>query len=135
MFYKDFAHSPSKLVATTKAMKKQYPERTLVACMELHTFSSLNKSFLKEYHGTMNDADIAIVFFSKEAIRHKKLEDISAEEIYQSFGKKDLNVIASSNELVEFLTSIEWTNKNLLMMTSGNFDGLDFFDLSNKIKD
>ena len=135
VFYKDFAHSPSKLVATTKAMKKQYPERTLVACMELHTFSSLNKSFLKEYHGTMNDADIAIVFFSKEAIRHKKLEDISAEEIYRSFGKKDLNVIASSNELVEFLTSIEWTNKNLLMMTSGNFDGLDFFDLSNKIKD
>ena len=77
--YKDFAHSPSKLMATTKAMKQQYPKRQLVACMELHTFSSLNKSFLKEYNGTMNEADVAIVFFSKKALKHKKLEDITQQ--------------------------------------------------------
>ena len=74
-------------MATTKAMKQQYPKRQLVACMELHTFSSLNKSFLKEYNGTMNEADMAIVFFSKEALKHKKLEDITPTDIYQSLEK------------------------------------------------
>lgn len=133
VFYKDFAHSPSKLVATTKAMKKQYPQRSLVACMELHTFSSLNKSFLKEYFGTMNDADIAIVFYSRDAIRHKKLEDISSDEIFKSFGKKDLKVVDSSKELLEFLRSMEWPNKNLLMMSSGNFGGLNLEELANRI--
>jgi len=132
VFYKDFAHSPSKLVATIMAMKKQYPQRSLVACMELHTFSSLNKSFLKEYFGTMEDADVAIVFYSKEAIRHKKLEGISSDEIYKCFGKTDLMVMDNSKELIDFLRSINWPNKNLLMMSSGNFEGLDLEVLLNE---
>ncbi len=133
--YKDFAHSPSKLMATTKAMKQQFPDRELVACMELHTFSSLNKTFLKEYEGTMNDADIAIVFLSQEALKHKKLEAISPHEIIQSFGREDLKVILTAEDLLFHLNSIEWTNKNLLMMSSGNFGGLDINQLSKLISD
>ena len=133
--YKDFAHSPSKLMATTKAMKQQYPKRQLVACMELHTFSSLNKSFLKEYNGTMNEADIAIVFFSKKALKHKKLENITPTDIYQGFGRNDLQVITNAHDLVECLKDIEWQNTNLLMMSSGNFDGLDFAKLLTLLED
>ena len=124
--YKDFAHSPSKLKATSSAMKKQYTHRALVACMELHTFSSLNKDFLKEYLGAMDTPDIAVVFFSKAAIAHKKLEDISVEQVHRAFGRQDLKVFTDSKDLQLFLKSLEWTNRNLLMMSSGNFDGIDF---------
>lgn len=124
--YKDFAHSPSKLKATSSAMKSQYADRTLVACMELHTFSSLNKDFLKEYLGAMDTPDIAIVYFSKAAIAHKKLEDLSVEQVHTAFGRKDLMVFTESNELQAYLKSLVWKDQNLLMMSSGNFDGIDF---------
>ena len=133
--YKDFAHSPSKLSATTKAMKEQYPRRKLVACMELHTFSSLNKSFLNEYYGTMNEADVAIVFYSKKAIEHKKLQEITPGDIHKNFGRNDLEVITTTIDLVNFLKEIEWKNTNLLMMSSGNFEGLDFAKLSTLLED
>ena len=97
--YKDFAHSPSKLKATSSAMKKQYTDRELVACMELHTFSSLNKVFLKEYMGAMDTPDIAVVYFSKEAIAHKKLEDISVDQVHKAFGRHDLKVFTESKEM------------------------------------
>tara|TARA_B100000965_G_C19466022_1_gene701909 strand:- start:76 stop:1041 length:966 start_codon:yes stop_codon:yes gene_type:complete len=124
--YKDFAHSPSKLKATSSAMKKQYTDRELVACMELHTFSSLNKVFLKEYMGAMDTPDIAVVYFSKEAIAHKKLEDISVDQVHKAFGRHDLKVFTESKEMQQFLKSLKWNNRNLLMMSSGNFDGIDF---------
>ena len=124
--YKDFAHSPSKLKATSSAMKKQFTNRALVACMELHTFSSLNKGFLKEYMGTMDTPDTAVVYFSKEAIAHKKLEDISVEQVHKAFGRQDLKIFTDSTDLQQFLKSLEWKNRNLLMMSSGNFDGIDF---------
>ena len=128
--YKDFAHSPSKLKATSSAMKSQYADRTLVACMELHTFSSLNKDFLKEYLGAMDTPDIAIVYFSKAAIAHKKLEDLSVEQVHTAFGRKDLMVFTESNELQAYLKSLVWKDQNLLMMSSGNFDGIDFGTLA-----
>ena len=94
--------------------------------MELHTFSSLNKNFLKEYLGAMDTPDIAVVYFSKEAIAHKKLEDISVEQVYKAFGRQDLKVFTNSKDLQQFLKSLDWKNRNLLMMSSGNFDGIDF---------
>ncbi|MGC6491039.1 MAG: UDP-N-acetylmuramate--L-alanine ligase [Flavobacteriales bacterium] len=133
--YKDFAHSPSKLKATTEAMKNQYPNRQLVACMELHTFSSLNKSFLREYKGSMNMADLPIVFISQKAIQHKKLEEIKPNEVYTSFGRNDLKVITDSNDLKNLLNSLDWKDSNLLMMSSGTFDGLDLEDLAQLISD
>lgn len=133
--YKDFAHSPSKLKATTEAMKNQYPNRQLVACMELHTFSSLNKTFLREYKGSMNMADLPIVFISQKAIKHKKLEEIKPNEVYTSFGRNDLKVITDSNDLKNLLNSLDWKDSNLLMMSSGTFDGLDLEGLAQQISD
>jgi len=122
--YKDFAHSPSKLKATSSAMKKQFSNRKLVACMELHTFSSLNEEFLKEYIGSMDKPDIAIVYFSPSAIAHKKLEVITPKQVLTAFGRKDLLVFTDSEKLETYLNNLNWENTNLLMMSSGNFDGL-----------
>lgn len=133
VIYKDFAHSPSKLKATTKAMKQQFKNRKLVACMELHTFSSLNKEFLEQYKGSMDSADVAIVYFSEKAIAHKKLEPISKQQVLDAFGTKRLVVINNSELLYDYLSSLNWTNKNLLMMSSGTFDGLPMNDLADKI--
>jgi len=124
--YKDFAHSPSKLKAASSAMKKQFQERKLVACMELHTFSSLNEEFLKQYTGCMDEPDTAIVYFSPEAIVHKKLEPISKEQVHTAFGRENLLVFTNSIELEEYLKSLNWNNKNLLMMSSGTFNGIEF---------
>jgi len=128
-FYKDFAHSPSKLKATTNAVKEQFKDRTVIACMELHTFSSLNQDFLNEYNGAMNLADEAIVYFNPHTIEHKKLKEITVEQVHKAFNRDDLKVFTKSTDLVEYLTSIHWQNKVLLMMSSGNFDGIDFKDL------
>ena len=123
--YKDFAHSPSKLRATIAAVKEQYPQRALVACMELHTFSSLSKIFFSHYGGCMEKADTAIVYFNPKAVEHKKLEPITAQMIYEAFGRKDLKVYDNSALLVQDLKAMQWKNTNLLWMTSGNFDGVD----------
>ena len=132
-FYKDFAHSPSKLKATTLALKKQFPNRTLIACMELHTFSSLNLDFLELYKNTMSAADTAYVYFNKDTIRHKRLDDFSKNDVYNAFGSSNVKVFTSSKDLEKELYSKKWLNSNLLMMSSGNFDGLDFKELGVKI--
>ncbi|MEI6124240.1 MAG: Mur ligase family protein [Bacteroidota bacterium] len=132
-FYKDFAHSPSKLQATINATKEQYPHRKLVACMELHTYSSLNSDFLKQYEHAMNDADIAIVYYSSHALQIKNMPPLPQELVCKSFGRTDLKVFNCKDDLVSFLTTMQWKNKNLLMMSSGGFDNLDFKDLANRL--
>ena len=124
VLYKDFAHSPSKLKATSAAMKKQFDDRTLIACMELHTFSSLNKDFLKQYAHCMDEPDTAIVYFSPAAIVHKKLAPITEEQVHTAFAREDLIVFTDSKKLQAYLQSLNWNNQNLLMMSSGNFGGL-----------
>jgi UDP-N-acetylmuramate: L-alanyl-gamma-D-glutamyl-meso-diaminopimelate ligase len=131
--YKDFAHSPSKLKATTNAVKQQFKNKKLVACMELHTFSSLNAKFLKQYAGAMDLADTAIVFFSKHAIEHKKLQMISPDEVRKGFAREDLLVFTDSQELQDFLLSLDYRDKNLLIMTSGNLDGVDLKAFAERI--
>jgi UDP-N-acetylmuramate: L-alanyl-gamma-D-glutamyl-meso-diaminopimelate ligase len=133
VFYKDFAHSPSKLKATIEAMKKQFPTRSLIACMELHTFSSLNENFLKEYKGCMSHADDAIVYFNPHTIEHKKLKPITIEQVKESFDDNKLKVFTESKQVTDYLKAIKWSGKNLLMMTSGNFDGIDFVKLGNEL--
>ncbi len=125
-FYKDFAHSPSKLKATTDAVNKQYPNRKLIACMELHTFSSLTEDFLKEYNGAMDNSFEAIVYFNPHTIAHKKLKPITEEQVKQAFNRKDLKCFTDSKSLMEYLQKLQFKNHNLLMMSSGNFDGIDF---------
>ena len=121
--YNDFAHSPSKLKATTEAVKKQFPERKLVACLELHTFSSLKKEFLPQYKNCMDAADLAIVYFNPHTIEHKKLEIITIEQVAEAFDSPGLMVSTDSDELFDFLKAQDWNNTNLLLMTSGNFSG------------
>tara|TARA_B100001971_G_C18213308_1_gene552169 strand:+ start:396 stop:1718 length:1323 start_codon:yes stop_codon:yes gene_type:complete len=127
--YKDFAHSPSKLKATSSAMKKQFKNRKLVACMELHTFSSLNKEFLDQYKRSMDEPDIAIVYFNPHAIEKKQLELITKEQVNFAFDRKDLFVFTNSEKLYKYLKSLNWKNQNLLMMSSGNFNGIEFSDI------
>lgn len=131
--YKDFAHSPSKLKATTQAVKKQFPGRKLVACMELHTFSSLTEDFLKEYNGSMALADEAIVYFNPHTIAHKKLKPITEEQVKEAFGGNNVRVCTDSQQLLTDLLSMDFSNRNLLMMSSGNFDGIDFKELGEKV--
>jgi len=132
-FYKDFAHSPSKLKATTDAVKQQFPNRYTVACMELHTFSSLTEQFLNEYNGAMNLADEAIVYFNPHTISHKKLKEITTEQVHKAFNRSDLKVFTKSVDLTEYLKLLNWKDKVLLMMSSGNFDGVDFNNLANEL--
>lgn len=131
--YKDFAHSPSKLKATIKAMKDQYPDRKLTACMELHTYSSLNKNFLEEYRDSMNEADQAIVYYSPEVVALKKLPAISPDDIKEGFCRSDLNIIQSRDELQNLINKQDWQNRNLLMMSSGDFGGTDIKVLADQI--
>jgi len=131
--YKDFAHSPSKLMATTKAVKEQYPDREVIACMELHTFSSLKKEFLPEYEGAMSAADGALVYFSPEVVAHKKLEPITKDQVLSGFGGS-VKVVNETNDVLDFIHSYDWNNKVLLMMSSGNFDGIDYEELGEELK-
>lgn len=126
--FKDFAHSPSKLKATTSAVKEQYPTRNVVACMELHTFSSLRKEFLPLYDGAMNAADEALVYFSPAVVAHKKLEPLTIGQVQAAFGGK-VKVVNNTQEVLEFIRAKDWNNSVLLMMSSGNFDGIDYDQL------
>ncbi len=123
--YKDFAHSPSKLKATVSAVKEQYPERKLIACMELHTFSSLKKEFLPHYENCMQEADEAIVYFSPDVVAHKKLEPITKEQVAAAFATPNVSVYTDSNQITDLLRRKSWENTNLLLMSSGNFHGVD----------
>jgi UDP-N-acetylmuramate: L-alanyl-gamma-D-glutamyl-meso-diaminopimelate ligase len=130
--YKDFAHAPSKLRATIHAMREQYPDRRLVACMELHTFSSLTQEFLLQYAHSMDEADVRYVYFSQHALQLKKLPPLDPEEVRRAFGG-DVEVFTDSAAMVAKVKAMEWKNANLLMMSSGNFDGIDFAQLADEI--
>ena len=127
--YKDFAHSPSKVLATTNALKNQYPDRKLVACLELHTYSSLNPEFLNQYKGALAAADISVVFYSPRAVEIKKLQAISQQQIMDAFQSDDLLVYTNPEEFKDFLFSQKFNNTSLLLMSSGNYGGLNFDEL------
>lgn len=124
--YKDFAHSPSKVAATTKAVKEQYPNRKLIACLELHTYSSFNPEFLKEYKGALDAADEAVVFYLPESVKIKKLKEVTKEQISEAFMRDDLNIQTNASSFKEFVFNKNYDNSVLLLMSSGNYGGLDF---------
>ena len=124
--FKDFAHSPSKVEATTKAVKNQYANRRVLACLELHTYSSLNANFLKEYEGALNAADVAVVFYSPHALEIKKLEVITEQQIKKAFNREDLIIYTNPTDFQEYLFKQNFENTALLLMSSGNYGGLDF---------
>ncbi len=128
--FKDFAHSPSKLKATIAAVKEQFPERRLVACLELHTYSSVNENFLKEYRDSMSNAQIKIIFYDAHTFQLKNAALLNPVLILNSFNDEDIIVFTEIEKLSRFLQSQEWKNATLLMMSSGNFSGLDLQELS-----
>lgn len=133
VIFKDFAHAPSKVIATTQAVKAQYKERKLIACLELHTYSSLNPTFLKQYQKTLDAADEAIVFYSPKALAIKQLESISEKQIKDAFNRTDLKVFTEPKAFNDYLFAQNLNNTTLLLMSSGNYGGLDFERLCNSI--
>ena len=127
--YKDFAHAPSKVKATLQAVKEQFPLHKVIACLELHTYSSLNNEFLGQYKGALDPADLAIVYYSPHALQLKRLPDISAGQVKEGFGRTDLEIYTDSKALVERLFREKHPQTVLLMMSSGNYDGIDLKDL------
>lgn len=132
-FYKDFAHAPSKVKATTEAIKSIYPKRELVGCLELHTYSSLNKRFLPEYKGSMDSCETAVLFYNPENLEKKKLEPFTDHELKSAFHRNDMKIFNDPRLLQEYLKSLSWNNINLVMMSSGNFCGLDINELAQKL--
>lgn len=129
----DFAHSPSKLQATIKAVKEQYPTRKLIACMELHTFSSLNADFLPQYHHSMDQADEAIVFFNPEVVKHKQLPEITIPQVKEGFDNPNIQVYTNNQLLLNDLHKKDYNHSVLLIMTSGNFSGIQIQELADKL--
>ncbi len=123
--FQDFAHSPSKLKATVTAVRQQFPRRKLTACMELHTFSSLTADFLPEYKDSMKDAHQAFVYYNPKTIEHKQLAPITPDQVALAFGGRQVTVFTDSAELVKTLKTLDYHGRNLLLMSSGNFDGLN----------
>ena len=131
VIFKDFAHAPSKVKATTNATKEQYASKSVLACLELHTYSSLNKEFIEQYNGALDAADEAIVFYDPKALEIKKMDAISPEDIKNAFGREDLKVYTNAQEFQSDLFSRKLQNQILLMMSSGNYGGLDLNQLEN----
>nr|WKN35833.1 Mur ligase family protein [Tunicatimonas sp. TK19036] len=131
--YKDFAHAPSKLLATTKAVKEQFPKRKLTACVELHTYSSLNPEFISQYQDTLKDADVGIVYHNPEVSRHKKLTPLTDEQLKSAFRQEDILIFTETEKLESYLKEQDWQDRNLLMMSSGTFGGLDLVKLGEAI--
>ncbi|ASV29404.1 UDP-N-acetylmuramate--L-alanine ligase [Maribacter cobaltidurans] len=132
--FKDFAHSPSKVKATANAVKEQYPDRKLVACLELHTYSSFNPEFLKEYKGALDAADEAVIFFLPESVAIKKLKEVTPEQVSEAFGRTDLRIFKKAEPFHSFIKNKEYSNTTLLLMSSGNYGGLEFREVKGIIE-
>lgn len=133
--FKDFAHSPSKVLATTKAVKEQYPNKKVIAYLELHTYSSFNAEFLREYKGALDSADLAIVFFLPESVKIKKLKEVTPKQISQAFNRSDLQIFTDAAVFKEFVFGQNYNDSIVLLMSSGNYGGLDLGAFKNLIED
>ena len=131
--YRDFAHAPSKVKATIEAVKQQFPQRTLIAVLELHTYSSLNEQFMNEYKGAMDKADKAVVFYSRHALELKRMPELPADKVIAGFGKEGLMVLNNKDKLMQWLQQQTYKNACLLLMSSGNYDGADILTFAREV--
>jgi UDP-N-acetylmuramate: L-alanyl-gamma-D-glutamyl-meso-diaminopimelate ligase len=130
--YRDFAHAPSKVRATMEAVKAQYPDKKLYAVLELHTYSSLNEAFMREFNGVMQPADEGVVFYSRHALELKRMPLLEKEAVQRGFGQQALQVFNQKNELENWLAGRDYGNSIVLLMSSGNYEGLDIEGFSKK---
>lgn len=131
--FKDFAHAPSKVFATIRAVREQFPGKKLVACLELHTFSSLSKGFLNEYRGSFDLADEGCVFFNPHAVNLKRLPSLHHDDIREGFGNEKLVIFDNSKKMTGWLMAQKIPETVFLMMSSGDFDGMDWDKLSSQL--
>lgn len=131
--YRDFAHAPSKVKATVEAVKQQYPDRKLFGILELHTYSSLNEAFMQQYKGAFDQVDVGVVFYSKHALELKRMPDLPAKKVKEGFAKEGLLVINDKAILETWLKSQDFSHSNILLMSSGNYDGIDIFSFAKEI--
>jgi len=131
--YFDFAHSPSKVKATVDATASRYPGRKIVACLELHTYSSLNRSFLSNYRGTLDSASISYIYFNPRQFELKKLEPFTKESVSEAFGGKNLKVFDDSAEMFSDMKSRRIQAPVFLFMSSGDYDGTDIKALASEL--
>ena len=131
--YLDFAHAPSKVNATVEAVAERYPGRTIIAVLELHTFSSLNSGFIPQYRGTLDKASSAFVYFNPHAVKLKKLAPLTVNKVKEAFGDNKIKVYNSSDELFSEIKRMKPDNPVFLLMSSGDFDGIDFYSLSEEL--
>lgn len=123
--YRDFAHAPSKVKATLEAVRNQFATSRLVAVLELHTYSSLNAAFMPHYRHALQGADAACVFYSPHAMEIKKMPPLPADLVRDGFAHENLTICTSRSELEAFLAAEIAAGENLLLMSSGSYDGLD----------
>ena len=133
LFFYDFAHSPSKVKATVEAVAARYPGKNIIACFELHTFSSLSKEFLPFYKGTMEKATSAFVYFNPHQFELKKLPPLSKDAVKEAFSGQNLAVFDNSAEMFDFIKSSHFPSPVYLFMSSGDFDGCDLKMLSEEL--
>jgi UDP-N-acetylmuramate: L-alanyl-gamma-D-glutamyl-meso-diaminopimelate ligase len=131
--YRDFAHAPSKVKATIDAVKNQFPDKKIYGILELHTYSSLNEAFMKEYEGVMNAADEGAVFYSRHALELKRMPDLPREVVQQGFHREDLQVFNEKSALDQWLQKNDYHNSVVVLMSSGNYDGLDMEQFAKRI--
>jgi UDP-N-acetylmuramate: L-alanyl-gamma-D-glutamyl-meso-diaminopimelate ligase len=131
--YLDFAHSPSKLKATIEAVRQFHGDKKIIACMELHTFSSLKKEFLPEYENCMDAADVAFVYFNPSVVEHKRLEPISKIDVASGFASDNVTVFDVSETMIQRLMNMTLDNSVVLLMSSGNFHGVDMQQLADQL--
>ncbi len=133
LLFKDFAHAPSKVKATAKAVKKQFLEHRIMLCLELHTYSSLDPNFIAQYAHTLDHADEALIFYDPEALRIKNREPIATERILQAFALPTLKVFTDGKALSDYVLQKEYSKAVLVMMSSGSFGGLDWTALKTRV--
>ncbi|MCR9153788.1 MAG: Mur ligase family protein [Bacteroidetes bacterium] len=129
--YRDFAHAPSKVKASMHGCRETFANQKIMAILELHTFSSLNLEFIKQYAGSMDPADTAVIYFNPEVVAHKKLPKLDSLSVQEAFGNDSILVVQSSDELAQLVKAQEKNHDILVLMSSGNFDGIDWLELIN----
>ena len=130
--FKDFAHAPSKVKASSKAVSDQFKGKNIIVCLELHTYSSLDPEFIKQYAHSLESADEAIIFHDPEALKIKNRVPIPPDVIVQSFAHKNLRVFTDAIELNDMLLAKDYNEAVLVMMSSGNFGGMDWSALQQR---
>jgi len=130
---RDFAQAPFQVEATTEAVKRQYPNRKLLAVVELHTLSSLNKTFLEQYRGSLDAADAAVVYFNEHTLAAKQLEPISPDDVITAFGRSNMPILTNTADLQAYLIQQRETAEIFLFMSSGTFGGLNLAIIANEL--